>query len=108
MLRKINAVLIVIGAITLIFAWFNNISVQTELIPTIVNGEVIATSTAIMFTGIFYTLGCSNRLLELQKKKDYTYFVLALSGCASIFVAGTFLRMMINNFSVALKLKFTV
>jgi hypothetical protein len=72
-----------------------------------VNGEVIATSTAIIFTGIFFTIGCSNRLLELQKKKDHPYYILALLVLASVFVGGTFLCMMVNNFSVALKLSFT-
>ncbi|MGA3060090.1 MAG: hypothetical protein ABSD92_06930 [Candidatus Bathyarchaeia archaeon] len=107
MLRKINAVLIVAGAIAIIFAWIDNISIQTELVPTIVNGEVIATSTAIIFTGIFFTLGCSNRLVELQNKKDQPYFILAFLGVSSVFVVSTFLCMMINNFGVALKLSFT-
>jgi O-antigen ligase len=72
-----------------------------------VNGEVIATSTAIIFTGIFFTIGCSNGLLELQKKKDHPYFILAFLGIASVFVLSTFLCMIINNFSLALKLSFT-
>ena len=36
MLRKFNAVLVAAGGIALVFAWLNNVSVQTELIPTIV------------------------------------------------------------------------
>jgi hypothetical protein len=107
MLRKFDAVLVVAGAIALIFGWLINVSVQTELVPTIVNGEVIATSIAIIFTGIFFTLGCSNRLLELQKKKDHPYFILALLGLASFFVVSTFLCMMVNNFNIALRLSFT-
>jgi hypothetical protein len=107
MLRKFNVVIAVGGAITLVFAWLNNISVQTDLVPTIVNGEVIATSTAIIFTGIFFTIGCSNRLVELQRKKDHPYFILGFLGVASIFVVSTFLCMITNNFSLALKLSFT-
>ncbi|MGD0643492.1 MAG: hypothetical protein ABSA75_01145 [Candidatus Bathyarchaeia archaeon] len=106
-MRKFDAVLVVASAVALVFAWLNNVSVQTELVPTIVNGEVIATSTAIIFTGIFFTIGCSNRLLELQKTKDYPHLILAFLGLASVLVASTFLCMMINNFSTALKLSFT-
>ena len=107
MLRKFNAVIVVAGAIALVFAWLNNVSVQTELVPTIVNGEVIATSIAIIFTGVFFTIGCSNRLVELQKKKDHPYFILALLGLASVFVVSTFLCLITNNFDIALKLSFT-
>jgi len=80
MSQKVNALILVVGAFTIVFVWLINITVQTELVPTIVNGEVIATSTAIIFTGIFFTLGCSNRLLELQKKKEQPFFILALLG----------------------------
>jgi hypothetical protein len=107
MLRKFNAVIMVVGAIALVFAWLINISIQTTLVPTIVNGEVIATSTAIIFTGIFFTLGCSNSLVELQKKKDHPFFILGLLGLASFFVVSTFLCMIANNFNIALKLSFT-
>ncbi len=107
MLRKLNAVIVAGGAIALVFAWLNNISVQAELIPTIVNGEVIATSIAIIFTGVFFTIGHSHKLLELQKKKDHTYFILALPGLASVFVVSTFLCLITNNFDIALKLSFT-
>ena len=85
MLRKFNAVIVAAGAIALVYAWLTNVSVQTDLIPTIVNGEIIATSIAIIFTGIFFTIGCSNKLVELQKKKDHTYFILALLGFGLIF-----------------------
>jgi predicted MFS family arabinose efflux permease len=107
MLRKFNIVIVVVGAIALVFAWLINISVQTTLVPTIVNGEVIATSTAIIFTGIFFTLGCSNRLVELKKKKDHPFFILGLLGLTSFFVVSTFLCMIANNFDIALKLSFT-
>ena len=36
MSRKFNVVIVAAGAIALVYAWLNNISVQTELIPTIV------------------------------------------------------------------------
>jgi hypothetical protein len=98
---------VILGAIALVYAWLNNISVQTELIPTIVNGEVIAASIAIIFTGVFFTIGCSNRLLELQKKKDHPYFILALLGLSSFFIVVTFLCLIANNFNIALKLSFT-
>ena len=107
MLRKFNAVLVVVGAIVLVFAWLYNVSVQIALIPTIVNGEIIATSTAIIFTGIFFTIGYSSRLLELQKKKDHPYFILALLGVSSVFIVSTFLCLITNNFDIALKLSFT-
>ncbi len=106
-MRKLNAIIVAVGAIALAFAWLNNVSVQTELVPTIVNGEVIATSIAIILTGIFFTIGCSNRLVELQKKKDHPDFILAFLGLASFFVVSTFLCMMVNNFSIALRLSFT-
>ena len=107
MLRKLNAVIMAGGAIALVFSWLNNVSVQTELIPTIVNGEVIATSIAIIFTGVFFTIGYSHKLLELKKKKDHSYFILALPGLASLFVVSTFLCLITNNFDIALKLSFT-
>ena len=72
MLRKLSVAIVAVGAVALIFAWLNNVSVQSELVPTIVNNEVIAASTSIIFTGIFLTIGCSNRLLELQKKNHST------------------------------------
>ena len=106
-MRKLNAVIVAGGAIAIIFSWLNNVSVQTELIPTIVNGEVIATSIAIIFTGVFFTIGYSHKLLELQKKKDHTYFILALPGLASLFVVSTFICLITNNFDIALKLSFT-
>jgi len=106
-LRKLNAVIVAGGAIALVFAWLNNVSVQAELIPTIVNGEIIATSIAIIFTGVFFTIGYSHKLVELQKKRDHTYFILAIPGLASLFVVSTFLCLMTNNFDIALKLSFT-
>ena len=107
MSRKFNAVIVAAGAVALVYVWFANISVQNALIPTIVNGEVIAASIAIIFTGIFFTIGCSNRLLELQKKKNHPYFILALLGLASFFVLSTFICLIANNFDIALKLSFT-
>jgi len=106
-LRKFNTLLIIAGAIALVFAWLNNISVQEDLIPTIVNGAVIATSTAIIFTGIFFTLGCSNRLVELQKKGNHPKTILAFLGVSSFFVILTFLFLMSNNFDSALKMSLT-
>jgi hypothetical protein len=107
MSQKFNALLLVVGAFAIVFVWLVNSSVQTGLVPTIVNGEVIATSTAIIFTGIFFTLGCSNKLVELQKKKEQPFFILALLGVASLFVVGTFFCMIVSNFDIALKLSFT-
>ena len=107
MSRKFNVVIMAAGAIALVYVWLINISFQTELIPTIVNGEVIAASIAIIFTGIFFTLGCSNKLLELQKKKNHPYFILVLLGLASFFIVSTFLSLIANNFTIALKLSFT-
>lgn len=106
-MRKFNTLLIIAGAIALVFAWLNNISVQEDLIPTIVNGAVIATSTAIIFTGIFFTLGCSNRLVELQKKGNHPKTILAFLGVSSFFVILTFLFLMSNNFDSALKMSLT-
>ncbi len=107
MSQKFNALLLAVGAIAIVFVWLINVHVQIDLIPTIVNGEVIATSTAIIFTGIFFTLGCTNRLVEIQKKKNFPFFVLGLLGVASVFVIGTFFSMIVNNFEIALKLSFT-
>jgi len=107
MSRKFNAVIAFVGTIALVYAWLINISVQSELIPTIVNGIIIATSIAIIFTGIFFTLGCSNRLIELQKKRNHPYFILALLGLASFFIVSTFICLISNNFDIALKLSFT-
>ncbi len=107
MSRKFNVVIVVVGAIALVYVWLNSISVQTDLIPTIVNGEVIAGSIAIIFTGIFFTIGCTNKLLELQKKKNHPYFILALLGLTSFFIVTTFLCLIANNFDIALKLSFT-
>ena len=107
MSRKFNAVIVVAGAIALVYSWLTNSSVQTELIPTIVNGEIIATSIAIIFTGVFFTIGYSHKLVELQKKRDHTYFILALPGLASLFVVSTFLCLITNDFNIALKLSFT-
>ena len=106
-MRKFNTLLIIAGAIALVFAWLNNISVQEDLIPTIVNGAVIATSTAIIFTDIFFTLGCSNRLVELQKKGNHPKTILAFLGVSSFFVILTFLFLMSNNFDSALKMSLT-
>ncbi len=106
MSRKFNSITLAVGAIAIGFIWLYNISLQTVLIPTIVNGEVIATSTAIIFTGIFFTLGCSHKLLEL-KKDDHPKFILGFLGLASVFVIGTFLLLIVNNFEIALKLSFT-
>ena len=106
MLRKFDAVLVAAGAIALIWLAQQYLC-PTELVPTIVNGEVIATSIAIILTGIFFTIGCSNRLLELQKKKNHPYFILALLGLASFFVLSTFICLIANNFDIALKLSFT-
>ena len=107
MLRKFNLAIVIAGAIALIYAWLINVSVQTDLIPTIVNGEVIAGSIAIIFTGIFFTIGCSNRLMELQRKKDHAFFILGLLGLASFFIVTTFLFLIANDFDIALKLSFT-
>ena len=107
MLQKFNALLLVVSAFAIVLVWLINLHVQSDLIPTIVNGEVIATSTAIIFTGIFFTLGCSNKLLELQKKKDQPFFILVLLGLSSLFVVSTFFCMIVNNFDIALKLSFT-
>ncbi len=107
MSRKFNVVIVAAGAIALVYAWLTSISVQTDLIPTIVNGEVIAGSIAIIFTGIFFTIGCTNKLLELQKKKNHPYFILALLGLTSFFIVTTFLCLIANNFDIALKLSFT-
>jgi hypothetical protein len=104
--RQFNAILLVAGALALVFAWLINISVQTDLIPTIVNGIVIATSTAIIFTGIFFTLGCSNKWLELQKK-NHPKIILGFLGLSSFFIIITFLFLISNNFEIALKLSFT-
>jgi hypothetical protein len=107
MLQKFNLAIVIAGAIALIYAWLINVSVQTDLIPTIVNGEVIAASIAIIFTGIFFTIGCSNRLMELQRKKDHPFFILGLLGLASFFIVITFLFLIANDFDIALKLSFT-
>ncbi len=106
-MRKFNSVLVIGGAIALVFAWLNQISIHTEIIPTIVNGCIIATSTAIIFTGIFFTLGCSNRLVELQKKGNHPKTILAFLGASSFSVILTFLFLMANNFDIALKMSFT-
>ena len=106
MSRKFNAIVLVVGVVAIVFIWMYNVSVQTDLIPTIVNGEVIATSTAIIFTGIFFALGCSNKLLELQKQ-DHPKFILGFLGLASAFVVATFLLIIVNDFGIALKLSFT-
>jgi hypothetical protein len=107
MLRKFNLAIVIAGAIALIYVWLINVSVQTDLIPTIVNGEVIAASIAIIFTGIFFTIGCTNRLMELQRKKDHPFFILGLLGLASFFIVITFLCLIANDFEIALKLSFT-
>ena len=78
-----------------------------DSIPTIVNGAVIATSTAIIFTGIFITLGCSNSLLEIQKKNRYLVLAFAFLGLAAAFVVGTYLSLMVHDFNLALKTSFT-
>lgn len=106
-LQKFNILLSIVGAIAVGFAWLYNANVTFELIPTIVNGAVIATSTAIIFTGIFITLGCSNSLLEIQKKNRYLVLAFVFLGLAAAFVAGTYLSLMINDFNLALKTSFT-
>jgi hypothetical protein len=106
MSRKFNAITLAVGAIAIGFVWLYNVSIQTDLIPTIVNGDVIATSTGIIFTGIFFTLGCSNRLLGLQKE-GHPKFILGFLGISSFFVVTTFLFIIVNDFGLALKLSFT-
>ena len=106
-MREFNIILAVTGAVALIFAWLYSISIQAELIPTIVNGMIIATSTAIIFTGIFFTLGCTNKLLELQRKSAHPKVILAFLGLASFFVLLTFFLLLTNNFMIALKVSFT-
>lgn len=96
----IVTVVISVGiVITIPFIWTNEISLEDQHIPTIINGVTTCTALIIGFSTASLTLGISNRILVFTKDIAWIVGILAMVMFSAIILAGAYSSMVwLNDF----------
>jgi len=107
-MRKVDLGLLITNVPALLAVIFYPISTESSiLVPTIVNGVATSTSVIVAFTGLLMTFAISNKLLELEKVRNRSYFTIASLGFSVLLLCTAYINEMMSlgtgNFANSLK-----
>jgi hypothetical protein len=103
-LTKLDVFWIFLGTFQLIVLWTYQVSIDSNLIPTIVNGASSTTALLVAFIGILMTVNITYLHFDVKEIRQRLYW--ALLGCAIAlgFVSSAYLSFMgIVNFELAFR-----
>ena len=97
-------VVLVIAFVYLIIDMLNReATIDTQLIPSLVNGIASSTSIAVAATGLILTLAFSNKLVKITEMKWRVYLTIGLMAFSITLIAQAYENLMQEYFEMALR-----